>query len=195
MSDHMRMESISRITGAALSVFAEFGFQGTTMKQIAAASGMSYGLVYHYFPAKEEIFRHLVDYALDSSLYGMQQVMQIPDSAWNRIKLYSEILIQNALSGESALYFLIILQAMTQGKGIPGFMEHISKKTSQYFEILSPVIAEAQREGEAVEGDPLVLATAYLSFVQGLSLFVLHGKGLEKNINPEMLYSVLQKKK
>ncbi len=41
--------------GAALSLFAEFGVEGTTMQQIADRAGVSYGLFYHYFRSKEDI--------------------------------------------------------------------------------------------------------------------------------------------
>jgi pyruvate,orthophosphate dikinase len=51
----MRKDTLDRITSGALGVFAEYGYYGTTMKRITAATGLSYGLVYHYFKSKEEI--------------------------------------------------------------------------------------------------------------------------------------------
>lgn len=40
---------------AALSLFAERGFQETTLRAIADRAGVSLGLVYRYFPSKEAI--------------------------------------------------------------------------------------------------------------------------------------------
>ncbi len=192
LNEHMRDEAFARITHAALEAFSDYGYHGTTMKQIAQASGLSYGLVYHYFPSKERIFRHLVDFALDSSLEAMRALMEAPGKAWDKIMRYSALLVKNALTGESALYFLIMLQAMTQGKGIPGLLAHVEKKTQAYFDAFTPVIAQAQRSGEAKSGDPRVLAAAYFSFIQGLALFVFHRKGLEKMITPDILLRVLK---
>ncbi len=192
-NEQMRAEALAKITRAALEVFAEYGYHGATMKQIAQVTGLSYGLVYHYFPSKARIFRHLVDFALESTIAGMHAVLDAPGKAWAKIESYSEILVTSALTGESSLYFLIMLQAMTQGKSIPGLLEHITKRTQVYFEILAPIIVQAQKTGEAVKGDPVVLAAAYLSFLQGLALFMFYKKGVEKKITPGILMSVLRK--
>ena len=44
-----------RIYDVALSLFRERGFDATTMRDIAAAAGMSLGAAYHYFPSKDAI--------------------------------------------------------------------------------------------------------------------------------------------
>jgi AcrR family transcriptional regulator len=163
------------------------------MKQIAQTAGLSYGLVYHYFPSKAEVFRHLVDFALESTIEGTRMAMAAPGSAWERIERWADILVTNALSGESSLYFLIMLQAMTQGGSVPGLLEQIEERTAIYFEVFTPVIREAQQAGEAADGDPEVLAAAFFSFLQGLSLFVFHREQLAKAVTPEMLLSVLRK--
>ncbi len=190
-NEQMRDDALVKITNAALKVFAEYGYHGVTMKQIAQGTGLSYGLVYHYFPSKAKIFRHLVDFALESSMNAMKGALDIPGTAWEKIENLSEILVKNALTGESSLYFLIIQQAMTQGKGIPG-LDYIAERTSAYYEKLAPFIAQAQKSGEAVKGDPVLLAAAYLSFVQGLVLLVFQGKGMEKKITPGILSNVLR---
>jgi len=118
--------------------------------------------------------------------------MGAPGSEWEKIESYSSLLVKNALTGSSAQYFLIMLQAMTQGKSIPGLLKYVQRRTTAYFEIFTPIIARAQKSGEAAKGDPQVLAAAYFSFLQGLALFVFHKKGLEKKITPEILLSVLR---
>jgi AcrR family transcriptional regulator len=190
-NEHMRTEGLAKITNAALEVFAEYGYHGATMKQIARATGLSYGLVYHYFPSKAKIFRHLVDFALESSMNAMDTALNVPGTAWEKIENLSKILVKNALMGESSLYFLIIQQAMTQGKGIPG-LDYIPERTSEYYEKLAPFITQAQKSGEAVKGDPVALAAAYFSFIQGLATLAFQRKGLEKKITPGMLSNVLR---
>lgn len=44
-----------RILDTALAVFRERGFDGTTMRSIAARSGVSLGSAYYYFPSKEHL--------------------------------------------------------------------------------------------------------------------------------------------
>lgn len=44
-----------RIYNVALALFRERGFDATTMRDVAAAAGMSLGAAYHYFPSKDAI--------------------------------------------------------------------------------------------------------------------------------------------
>jgi AcrR family transcriptional regulator len=45
-----------QVLDAAFVCFARKGFHETTMKDIAREAGVSYGVVYHYFPSKEDLF-------------------------------------------------------------------------------------------------------------------------------------------
>lgn len=45
-----------QILEAALDIFADEGFEGATTKAIAARAGVTPGLIYFYFPSKEELF-------------------------------------------------------------------------------------------------------------------------------------------
>lgn len=191
-NEQMRAEALDKITAASLDVFAEYGYHGTTMKQIARVSGLSYGLVYHYFPSKADLFFHLVDAALDKSSSTLKKGVAIQGSAWEKIKNLSELLVEEAVAGESYRYFLIILQAMTQGKGIEGLMEHIEKRSAIHYELVLPLVIQAQASGEAAQGDPVVLTAAYFSFVQGLSLLIFQEGGMKKKLTPELLINLLR---
>ena len=41
-------------------LFAEKGYHGVSVRQIAKANGMTTGMLYHYFPGKPEIFQELL---------------------------------------------------------------------------------------------------------------------------------------
>jgi len=191
LNEQMRADASARITRAALEVFAEYGYHGTTMEQIMRASGLSKGLVYHYFPSKEKIFFHLVDTALDISRNTWQDALDSPGTAWEKIEKLSENIVKIAFTDESSLYSLIMVQATTQGKGIPGLMEHIYQRMA-YSSRLLPLIIEAQKSGEAVQGDPELLFFAYVGLVQGFVLFLLDSDELKKKITPRILTSVLR---
>ncbi len=49
------------IVDAALGLFRERGYQGTTMRQVAAAAGVSTGNAYYYFRSKEELVQGFYD--------------------------------------------------------------------------------------------------------------------------------------
>jgi len=188
----MRNQTLANISSAALRMFSEFGYHGTTMKLIAESAGQSYGLVYHYFPSKEAVFRHLVDFALESTIAGMHAVLSAPGTAWEKLERYSAMLVGSALTGDSSRYFLIMTQALTQAKGIEGLQRHIKARAAVFYELLVPLVIQAQKTGEAAQGDPEALVAAYLSLVQGLALLVYQGNGLERKITAEIMSSVLR---
>lgn len=193
-NEKMRAEAMEKITIAALKVFAEYGYHGTTIKKIAGVSGLSYGLVYHYFPSKEKVFRFIIDTSIDSSQQATEMILSGPGSAWDRISALSGFLVREALTGESSRYFLVVLHALTQSADIEGFKEHVSKRIEHYYELLSPLIRDSQLSGEAADGDPVVLAAAYFSFVQGLALLAVQDSDLINSIGPDMLLRVLAKR-
>ena len=49
------------ILEAALHLFSEHGYRGTSIREIAEAAGLSTGNLYHHFPDKETLFRTLLD--------------------------------------------------------------------------------------------------------------------------------------
>ncbi len=191
LNEQMRADASGKITRAALEVFAEYGYHGATMEQIMQASGLSKGLIYHYFPSKEKIFFHLVDTALDISRNTWMEALDSPGTAWEKIEKLSENVVKIAFTDESSLYSLIMVQATTQGKGIPGLMKHIFQRMD-YYSALPLLIVEAQISGEAVQGDPELLFLAYVALVQGFVLLLLNDDEMKKKITPQILTSVLR---
>ena len=49
-----------RIAEAAIRLIARDGFEGMTMRAVAAEAGLSYGSLFHYFDSKDELLVHAV---------------------------------------------------------------------------------------------------------------------------------------
>jgi AcrR family transcriptional regulator len=49
------------ILNASLNLFAEKGFHGTSMRDIARAADITEGLIYHYFASKRDLFRAIIE--------------------------------------------------------------------------------------------------------------------------------------
>ena len=52
------------IVEAALAAFADHGFEGASLRDIAQRAGVTHGLIRHHFGNKEAIFRAVVDYSV-----------------------------------------------------------------------------------------------------------------------------------
>ncbi len=67
------------ILDAALEVFSQHGFRGTTLDQIASAAGLSKPNVLYYFPSKEAIHRELLSGLMDTWLKPLQALEEADD--------------------------------------------------------------------------------------------------------------------
>ena len=54
-----------QILDAALEAFAEKGYHGATIREIAARSGVSVAGLYHHFPSKQRLLEHLMADTMD----------------------------------------------------------------------------------------------------------------------------------
>ncbi len=57
--EELRNQSRQRILDAALRVFATTGYEGATVRAIAAQAGVSQGLMYNYFDDKRDLVREI----------------------------------------------------------------------------------------------------------------------------------------
>ncbi len=60
-----RSDSAQRVLDAALELFAEQGFEGTSLQQIADRLGVTKAAVYYHFRTKDELLAALVEPAFD----------------------------------------------------------------------------------------------------------------------------------
>ena len=192
LNERMRREAKKKIILAAVKVFSIYGYYGTTMEKIKEQSGVSKGLIYHYFPSKEKVFLEVIKNAGEISKRIWEQGMQIEGSAWQKIEKLSEILFRLSFTDENARYFLVIMQAVTQRIEIPELPIYLQEYFS-HFNWLLPVIAEAQKDGDAREGDVEVLAASYLALFSGFTMDSIIDKELLKKMSPEIFSDILRK--
>ncbi|MCM8731652.1 TetR/AcrR family transcriptional regulator [Hephaestia sp. GCM10023244] len=90
----VREASIERILDAAEQLFAEFGYHGVTLKDVAARIGVSSTLIHYHFNGKE-------------SIYEAIWARKAPVSVHNRLeamRLYAETVGDDAITVEGALH-------------------------------------------------------------------------------------------
>jgi hypothetical protein len=78
-----KMNSIAKV-GAEL--FSKKGFAETSMQDIAAASRLSKGGIYHYFSSKTEILYYILDKFMDLVLNDVQKEIDSADSGLEKVR-------------------------------------------------------------------------------------------------------------
>ena len=104
----------AQLLEAGARLFTEKGYEGVSMNDVARAAGISKGLLYHYFPGKEEFFAATLEAAAqelaaltatDPSTPPLEQVLQALDAylAWieDNAKSYAALLGAAGSVGEA----------------------------------------------------------------------------------------------
>lgn len=68
--------------------FAQFGFEGASLENIAAAAGLSRHNLLYYFPSKEALYRRVLDDVLTQWLAGMEDLSQGQDDPAQALRRY-----------------------------------------------------------------------------------------------------------
>ncbi|WP_409344564.1 TetR/AcrR family transcriptional regulator [Paenibacillus sp. MBLB4367] len=162
----------------AVEVFAKKGLAGTKIKDIAEKAGFSQGFVYNYFSSKDDIFTKIVDLAADGAGRSVQYAAELEGSPYDKIHWLTEAF----LSPDSIAmqhWRLIVVQASTSDAIPEEAKRLIEQKMKKPFEHLIPILIAGQEAGQIVKEDPLVLAIAYFSIIQGLGITRMqHGRDI-----------------
>ncbi len=163
----VREERRAHILAASAQVFARKGLAATKIADIAQASEISLGLLYHYFYSKEEIFATLVEQAMNDSMRGLRAVLDHPGSPLEKLRLF----IQHAISQIWARpeYALIIQHAFSSEATPEQVRTYIFQRAQVTREAIQRLIVEGQASGEVVMRDPAELTLLLLACIQGLT--------------------------
>nr|WP_306812650.1 TetR/AcrR family transcriptional regulator [Paenibacillus soyae] len=153
----------------AVEVFSRKGFVGTKIKDIAQSAGFSQGYVYTYFKSKEDIFTRIAALASGGAGRAVRYAAQLRGTAIERIGWLTEAFLSPDSLAMQHWRLMLLLSSATDA--IPDEAKRISKeRQAEPIEAFIPLIIEGQNEGDVVQGDPLMLALAYFSMVQGVGL-------------------------
>lgn len=156
------------ILAAAGRVFAEKGLAKAKISDIAAAAGLSHGLVYHYFPSKDAIFEAIVDQMMAKVDADVAADPELP--ALERLAAGIER-ARHRVGAGGVEPNRVVAQAMCQGQ----IADHVRDRLFAHFHQLHgrvvALIAEAQRDGDiAPDADPVELASALICLMRGMSI-------------------------
>ena len=74
-SDLKEGELREKIREAAMAVFAEKGFEGASINDIAKRAGCTKPMIFYYFGSKEELFYELFDYMHNNSINVLHNIL------------------------------------------------------------------------------------------------------------------------
>ena len=165
--ERSKRERQDRITMAARKLFAEQGYDATTLRQVAEHSGLGLGTLFNYISDKRDliylVFNQEVSIAADASLAAPR--------AWQTFseKILSMIEQQYRMFGSEPVLSRILLSEVLQHT--PGFhlAEHIGIR-DRFIKGMEEVVAEAQQSGEIGSSESAELIARHIFFSYSAAL-------------------------
>jgi AcrR family transcriptional regulator len=130
--------SPTRILQTALNLFASKGYDGTSVREICEASGITKPTLYYFFGSKDGVFRALVENALADFERDVSEAVRPPGLAAERLQRVARRYFDRALRQREVARLIFALVHNASGAppslDIPGFYERILKMVAAVME-------------------------------------------------------------
>lgn len=147
-NEEMRAASRERILAAALRLFAEHGYDATSMKRIAAEAGVAQGLAYHYFGGKDDLLRALFARSMDDVRRSFALAEEEPDP---RARIARLVRKSVELLHENRDFWRLSYGARMQGSVVAALGGDLFGWTAEIVRVLEGYLRDARAPDPAAE--------------------------------------------
>lgn len=161
-----------KIFEASMKLFAEKGYDATSIEEITATVGVAKGTLYYHFSSKEEIFNFLVE----EGIKLLQNSIDIKTSKLpNYIdKLKAIILIQIKIVVK---YEDIITILLTQFLGKKARNQKCQKLVYEYINKIEEIVKEGIKKGQIKQGNSQAIASEIYGLICSSLVYKLRNNG------------------
>jgi TetR/AcrR family fatty acid metabolism transcriptional regulator len=152
------------ILHAAVRVFAEKGYQGCRIADVARAAHVAYGLVYHYFRNKDELLESVFTEQWAILMNAIQAIDEGAGTAADKIAGIYGFVFDVYKTAPAAVRVLILEVTRTTHALRAGSTRETFERAVQ---LVADIVRQGQVRGEVREDvDPVVAATAILGALE-----------------------------
>ena len=155
----------SRITKAATKLFAENGYQQTTIAEIAKMVGLAEGSIYEHFRGKEEILLTIPDVWVNRAIDELDLQLLGIQGAINKLRKflwwYMHYIESEPLTAKVVFLFL---------KTNPNFIQtEVYPNVKTFYAYLTKIFEEGRENGELIKDlDPFIARATFLGTIEHL---------------------------
>jgi TetR/AcrR family transcriptional regulator len=155
-------ERRNQLLRISTGLFADHGFESTTTKSIAAAAGVSEGIIFQHFATKEELYSGILDYkakeaGIDEWNDQLRKCVEREDDEGLVLSLMKQILEANRRDPQ---FQRLMFQAALNGHHLPKMM---ARRILPLHRFLCKYIARRQKQGAFQKCDPGLAVHAIVS--------------------------------
>jgi len=161
----------AEILKAAEKLFAERGFHGTTMLDLANLSEFSVGTLYNFFKTKEEVYYTLLMEKLDFFQLRLDAEVNQHPAGLAQILALIEATIKFFQENQS--FFRIFIQERSAFELQVGAAarKELREKYLAYIDFVAHVMAKAIKKGDIQEFNPLEVAYSLVGILNSLLIY------------------------
>jgi AcrR family transcriptional regulator len=137
-----RPYDIDTLTDVALRVFAERGYDGASMDDVARAAGITKASIYHHVSGKEALLERGLSRALDA----LFAILAEPDAQRGRSLERLRIIVTRV--AETTLRLLPELTVLFRARGTSKSERTALERRREFDRVVTDLVRAAQREGD-----------------------------------------------
>jgi TetR/AcrR family transcriptional regulator, fatty acid metabolism regulator protein len=126
------------ILDAAIRVFAEHGYHGSRVGDIAEDAGVAHGLLYHYFASKDDVLRTIFVENWGELIGRFRAVASADEPATDKLEGIAKILLRTWRNDPALV--TVMVREVARSQEIQGQVEEVGEA----FAIIQHVIEEGQ---------------------------------------------------
>jgi TetR/AcrR family transcriptional repressor of nem operon len=155
-----------RIVEAAAPIFNKRGYEGASLSELMAATGLKKGGIYRHFSSKEELAAEVFDYTWEAAWKVRFLHLDETANGIEKLKQY----IANFIDRRSPVAggCPVLNTAIEADDGNPVLRAHAVKALRFWLSHLQAIVEQARQRGETRPGvDPKAVATAIVASLEG----------------------------
>ena len=163
-----KKETVQRILDAAGTIFAEVGFGGARVDEIAARADVNKAMIYYHIGDKQALYTRVLHTVFGDAASRMTDNLAQVDTPQDKIKAYIHS-IAETLEKHPHLPPIMMREMAAGGVNLP---EIVAQDLAAILGMITELLKEGREQGEFVEVNPLAL---HLMVVGGFSFFKTSG--------------------
>lgn len=177
-----------QIIDAAVELFSEHGFEGTSTRMIAQKANVNLAMLSYYFGGKEQLFGALVEKKLQFMQLVMANLKEEDTSSWNKIERLIDIHIERVSSNRN---FSRIIQREASLNQRSDLTEIITSAVYKNMVLFRDLIVQGQERGEfRTDIDiPFLMASFYGTVSQVIYSPAMCARLIDEDDTPETVLS------
>lgn len=146
-----------RLLAEATRLFAERGFEGTSVQEIVLAAGVTKGAMYHYFDSKDDLLHEIYGRVLRMQMDRLAAIADGTGSVTERLRAAAADVVETTAENldDSKIFFrsMHLLAPETQ--------KSVRAERRRYHERFRDLVTEGQRQGVFRDQVPADLVVDY----------------------------------